>query len=242
VKTFPELFTQFLNFSEVFAIGVSVKIGTIVCSIRMVRRALNRAVIFSRKRILVSLCLCLIFVSPLAADEGPPLEIGAPIDSLKTSELRDSFNEIRNGHRHEAIDIMRPRGTPVRAVIDGIIRKIFISGDGGLTIYEFDREGAYCFYYAHLDHYADNLREGMAVARGDVIGYVGTTGDAAPDAPQLHFAIFKLGPDKSWWKGEAIDPYPFLLRAASEARSAARFQTGTGFAYAKLSEIRSSCR
>ena len=209
----------------------------------MVRKTLNRAVIFSRKRILASLCLCFIFASPLTATEGPPLEIGAPLDSLKTSELHDSFNEIRNGHRHDAIDIMRPRGTPVRAVIDGIIRKIFTSRDGGLTIYEFDREDAYCFYYAHLDHYADNLREGMAVARGDVIGYVGTTGDAAPDAAQLHFAMFKLGPDKSWWKGEAIDPYPFLLRAARRRKErCAISETGTGFAYAKQSEIRSSRR
>jgi murein DD-endopeptidase MepM/ murein hydrolase activator NlpD len=148
-----------------------------------------------------------------------PLKIGPPLDSLKTTELHDSFNEIHHGHRHEAIDIMRPRGTPVLSVTDGIIRKVFISRSGGLTIYEFDREGAYCFYYAHLDHYADSIREGMIVARGDVIGYVGTTGDALPDAPQLHFAIFKLGPDKRWWKGEAIDPYPILLRAITGPQS-----------------------
>jgi hypothetical protein len=94
-----------------------------------------------------------------------------------------------------------------------------MSRQGGLTIYEFDRESVYCFYYAHLDHYAEKLREGNAVARGDVIGYVGTTGDAAPDAPQLHFAIFKLGLDKNWWKGEAIDPYPILMRAVTEPQS-----------------------
>ncbi len=111
---------------------------------------------------------------------------------------------------------MRPRGTPIRAVTDGTIQKVFISRGGGLTVYEFDREGLYCYYYAHLDRYTDELREGLAVARGDVIGYVGTTGDAAPDAPQLHFAIFKLGPDKNWWKGEAIDPYPILMRAEND--------------------------
>jgi murein DD-endopeptidase MepM/ murein hydrolase activator NlpD len=146
-------------------------------------------------------------------------KIGPPLDSLKTTELRDSFNEIHHGHRHEAIDIMRPRGTPIRAVTDGFIRKVFISRQGGLTIYEFDRASDYCFYYAHLDHYADEIREGVPVARGDVIGYVGSTGDAMPDAPQLHFAIFKLGPDKRWWKGEAINPYPILLRVDNNHRA-----------------------
>jgi murein DD-endopeptidase MepM/ murein hydrolase activator NlpD len=171
----------------------------------------ERKVIFSKRLGLVALCTCA-FLSSIAT-ESPPLKIGLPLDSLKTTELHDSFNEIHHGHRHEAIDIMRPRGTPVHAVTDGIIRKVFISRGGGLTVYEFDREELYCYYYAHLDRYTDDLHEGLAVARGDVIGYVGTTGDAAPDAPQLHFAIFKLGPDKSWWKGEAIDPYPILMRA-----------------------------
>jgi murein DD-endopeptidase MepM/ murein hydrolase activator NlpD len=160
-----------------------------------------------------AICISVLLTSPSIAIENPPLKIGAPLDSLKTSELHDSFNEIRGGHRHEAIDIMRPRGTPIRAVTDGIIRKVFISRAGGLTIYEFDNASVYCFYYAHLDDWAEQVHEGSRVARGEVIGYVGTTGDAEPDAPQLHFAIFKLGPDKTWWKGEAIDPYPILLRA-----------------------------
>jgi hypothetical protein len=152
---------------------------------------------FKKTRSRGTLHLC---VSLVGKSGNPPLKIGSPLDSLKTTELHDSFNEIRHGHRHEAIDIMRPRGTPVRAVTDGIIRKVFISRGGGLTVYEFDRGGLYCYYYAHLDRYTDKLHEGMAVARGDVIGYVGTTGDAAADAPQLHFAIFRLGPDKSCGK------------------------------------------
>ena len=182
------------------------------------RKLPDRIVIFS-KGLIAALCICVVVSSLSKAAENSPLKIGAPLDSLKTTELHDSFNEIRNGHRHEAIDIMRPRGTPVRAVSDGIIRKVFISRQGGLTIYEFDGESAYCFYYAHLDHYAEQIHEGGPVARGDVIGYVGTTGDALPDAPQLHFAIFKLGLDKSWWKGEAIDPYPILMRAVTGAAS-----------------------
>jgi hypothetical protein len=188
-----------------------------------IRKPLSSTVIFS-KRLIAALCICVVVSSLSKAAENSPLKIGAPLDSLKTTELHDSFNEIRNGHRHEAIDIMRPRGTPVRAVTDGVIRKVFISRQGGLTIYEFDRESAYCFYYAHLDHYAEQIHEGGPVARGDVIGYVGTTGDAAPDAPQLHFAIFKLGPDKKWWKGEAINPYPILLRAITTPQSVWVFQ------------------
>jgi hypothetical protein len=123
---------------------------------------------FFKRLGLVALCTCA-FLSSVAT-ESPPLKIGSPLDSLKTTELHDSFNEIHHGHRHEAIDIMRPRRTPVRAVTDGIIRKVFISRGGGLTVYEFDREGLYCYYYAHLDRYPDKLREGLAVARGDVIG------------------------------------------------------------------------
>ncbi len=179
----------------------------------------NAEVTFSNRPILAIVSLCLLLLIPSTATGDVPLEIGPPLDSLQTKELHDSFNEIHHGHRHEAIDIMRPRGTPIRAVTDGIIRKLFISRQGGLTIYEFDRESTYCFYYAHLDHYADQVHEGGAVARGDVIGYVGSTGDALPDAPQLHFAIFRLGADKKWWKGEAINPYPILLRAVTAPQS-----------------------
>jgi murein DD-endopeptidase MepM/ murein hydrolase activator NlpD len=83
-----------------------------------------------------------------------------------------------------------------------------------LTIYEFDRQGVYCYYYAHLDHYAEGLKEGMPVKRGDVIGYVGTTGNAPPQTPHLHFAIFRLGPEKHWWQGTPIDPHSLLIKLA----------------------------
>jgi len=165
----------------------------------------------------IGLWFCALSVGLSAATATTPLNIGAPLDFLKPAELHDSFNEIHNGHRHEAIDIMRPRGTPVLAVTDGVIRKLFMSHQGGLTIYEFDRAGIYCYYYAHLDSYAAGLREEITVVRGEVIGYVGTTGNAKPDAPQLHFAIYRLGPDKSWWKGEPIDPYPILLQGTNQS-------------------------
>ncbi|MGH9442185.1 MAG: M23 family metallopeptidase [Thermoanaerobaculia bacterium] len=138
--------------------------------------------------------------------------ISLPLAGLRPSELRDSFSESRGGHRHEAIDILAPRGTPVLAVDDGTVRKIFESAPGGHTVYEFNRDETLCYYYAHLDGYARGLTEGQVLRRGDLIGYVGTTGNAPPNTPHLHFAISRLGPDKHWWQGVPIDPYPILSR------------------------------
>ncbi len=152
------------------------------------------------------------------ADE-PPVIIAPPFADLRMSDLRDSFNEQHFGHRHEAIDIMEPRGTPIRAVDDGTVRKLFLSAAGGKTIYQFNSASTYCYYYAHLDRYTDGLREGQSVQRGQVIGYVGTSGDASPDAPQLHFAIFRLDDDKRWWKGTPINPYPILMEALKKTPS-----------------------
>ena len=140
-------------------------------------------------------------------------QMGPPIHGLRVAELRDTFNEVHNGHPHEAIDIMAPRGTAVVAVVSGTIRKLFLSKPGGNTIYQFDEPQVYCYYYAHLDRYAEGLREGMHVARGETIGYVGSTGNADPGAPHLHFTVFELGPEKQWWKGKAIDPFPELVEA-----------------------------
>jgi murein DD-endopeptidase MepM/ murein hydrolase activator NlpD len=130
-----------------------------------------------------------------------------PVAGIDASSLHSTFNDTRaSGRRHEAMDILAPRGTAVLAALDGRIVKLFTSAAGGLTIYQFDREEQYCYYYAHLDGYASDLTEGQSVARGQTIGYVGTTGNAPAGTPHLHFAIFKLGADKRWWEGDAIDP------------------------------------
>jgi peptidoglycan LD-endopeptidase LytH len=135
-----------------------------------------------------------------------------PVEGARSSDLRDSFEEKRGAsRRHEAIDIPAPRGTSVVAAVDGSIEKLFTSKQGGLTVYEFDRERTSCYYYAHLDRYAEGLKEGQLVHRGERIGYVGSTGDASAQAPHLHFQIFRLGPEKRWWVGTPINPYPFLL-------------------------------
>lgn len=131
-----------------------------------------------------------------------------PVYGIKGKDIRDTFFDRRGARAHEALDIMAPRGTPVLAAEAGHIEKLFTSRAGGLTIYQFDTSGLYCFYYAHLDSYARNLHEGNRVHRGDVIGYVGSTGNAAEDSPHLHFAIFRLTPARQWWNGEPINPYP----------------------------------
>ena len=105
---------------------------------------------------------------------------------------------------------MAPRGTPVVAADHGTIVKLFQSKRGGTTIYQFDPSGTFCYYYAHLDGYVPGLAQGDAVERGQTIGYVGSTGNASPGAPHLHFAIFRLGPEQRWWEGEPLDPYRIL--------------------------------
>jgi murein DD-endopeptidase MepM/ murein hydrolase activator NlpD len=139
-----------------------------------------------------------------------------PVQGISARELRDDFSEMRGGHRHEAIDIMAARGTPVLAADEGKVVKLFLSKPGGLTVYQFDPTETYCYYYAHLDRYASGLREGMLLHKGDVLAYVGSTGDASPTAPHLHFAIFKLGPEKHWWQGTPINPYGFLTVSSSK--------------------------
>jgi peptidoglycan LD-endopeptidase LytH len=137
-------------------------------------------------------------------------DLDIPVEGVRASQLRDTFSDARGGRSHEAMDIMAPRSTPVHAVEDGTIAKLFTSKAGGLTIYQFDPSETFSYYYAHLDRYASDLQEGQRVHRGDVIAYVGSTGNASPDAPHLHFAIYRLTPDRQWWKGEPINPYPVL--------------------------------
>lgn len=129
-------------------------------------------------------------------------DLAIPVTGIDRAALRDSFSAKRKGHIHAAIDILAPRGTPVLSASDGIVTHIRFSGAGGNTVYVNDAQNIE-YYYAHLDHYAPWLHEGMPVKRGDVIAYVGTTGNAPPGTPHLHFAIEQ--------NGQAVDPYPILL-------------------------------
>jgi murein DD-endopeptidase MepM/ murein hydrolase activator NlpD len=134
-----------------------------------------------------------------------------PVEGIRPDQLTRSFDDPRGGMRHhQAIDIAAPRNTPVKAVEDGVIARLFLSKAGGITIYQFDPTERYCYYYAHLERYADGLREGERVKKGQVIGYVGTSGNAPPGTPHLHFAVIRLTAEKRWWEGTPIDPYDVL--------------------------------
>jgi len=146
-------------------------------------------------------------------------DLQLPVLGVTEDQLIDTYTQARSGGRlHDAIDILAPRGTPVVAAVDGTIRKLFTSRAGGLTIYEFDVREERVYYYAHLDGYADGIYEGLFVKQGTVIGYVGTTGNAPPGTPHLHFAIENLTPTKEWWKGEPVNPYPLLTTRVSALR------------------------
>jgi murein DD-endopeptidase MepM/ murein hydrolase activator NlpD len=130
-----------------------------------------------------------------------------PIDEADVEQMKGHFSQRRGRRAHEAVDILAPRYTPVRAVEEGTIAKLFFSKAGGNTIYHFDPTRRFAYYYAHLEGYAPGLHEGERVNSGDVIGYVGTTGNAPPNAPHLHFAVFELTSAKRWWEGRPLDPY-----------------------------------
>jgi murein DD-endopeptidase MepM/ murein hydrolase activator NlpD len=153
-------------------------------------------------------------VIPTNAPESKELverHLTVPVTGVDPDKLVRSYHDSRSGGReHEALDILAPRGTPVVAVEDGTIAKLFNSKAGGITLYQFDPGKQYAYYYAHLDRYADGIKEGDSLRRGQVIGFVGTTGNAPKDTPHLHFAVFRLTADKHWWEGTPIDPYDIL--------------------------------
>jgi murein DD-endopeptidase MepM/ murein hydrolase activator NlpD len=146
---------------------------------------------------------------PDAIDALHRRDLRLPIDGASIDALRGEFEERRDsgGRPHEAVDMLAPRNTEIHAVENGTIAKLFMSKAGGNTIYQYDPSGRFCYYYAHLERYSNGLREGAAVSRGEVIGFVGTSGNAPVNTPHLHFAIFELTADRHWWQGKAIDPY-----------------------------------
>ena len=162
--------------------------------------------------------------SPVAAGSAPQRAAPAmaampagggliiPVAGITPDKLADSWGDARgDGTRgHHAIDIMAPRGTPVLAAAPGTIEKIFESHDGGHTIYVRRADAGWQDYYAHLDAYAPGLHEGQVVKQGEQIGQVGSTGDASPGAPHLHYEIHRMAPGDGWWKGTEINPYPIL--------------------------------
>ena len=163
--------------------------------------------------------------APAPATSAPPpqaeapaqvaLPAGAllvPVAGVAPTALADTFTQARgSGRVHDAIDIMAPRGTPVLAAADGTVEKLYFSqGGGGITAYVRSPDRRWMYYYAHLDRYAPGLAEGQQLRRGAPIGFVGSTGNASPEGPHLHFAINAMVPEQHWWEGTPVNPYPIL--------------------------------
>jgi peptidoglycan LD-endopeptidase LytH len=141
------------------------------------------------------------------------MHLQIPLEGFDPQRMKGSYYETRGGQMHEAVDMLAPRSTPIHAVCDGRIAKLFHSRLGGTTIYQFDQNQRFVFYYAHLQNYAEGLTDGETVKKGDVIGYVGTSGNAPPNTSHLHFSISVLGPLKQWWKASPLDPYEVFTKS-----------------------------
>jgi murein DD-endopeptidase MepM/ murein hydrolase activator NlpD len=142
-----------------------------------------------------------------------PTGLAIPVAGIRPGQLVDTYTQARAGgtRAHDAIDIMAPHGTPVIAAAPGRVEKLFFSpGGGGITAYVRSDDGRWTYYYAHLQDYAPGLKEGGLVKRGDPIGRVGSTGNANPQGPHLHFAINRMANGEKWYQGSAINPYPLL--------------------------------
>jgi murein DD-endopeptidase MepM/ murein hydrolase activator NlpD len=161
--------------------------------------------------------MALLTTFPVSLNRGSVVEtlrarsLLLPVEGILPSQLHDTYNDARSGGRvHDAIDIHAPRGTPVLATADGIVIKLHQGARGGNSLYQLDNDGRTRYYYAHLDHYAAGVNEGVRVTRGQVIGYVGDTGNAQPGDYHLHFAIAILNDVSRWWGGDNVNPYAVL--------------------------------
>ena len=178
--------------------------------------------------LLLSLLLCSLLPAPLLAQSPEPAsqpvidekrtftpadveylykkELALPTQGLPPSTLLNTYR-ISGGSHHRAIDIMAPRNTPLVAVTDATVHRMYHGKTAGITVYLLDENGSILYYYGHLSRYAEGLAEGQAVKKGDVIGYVGTTGNAKGRLPHVHFSIFKAPNPKRWWRVAALNPY-----------------------------------
>jgi murein DD-endopeptidase MepM/ murein hydrolase activator NlpD len=149
--------------------------------------------------------------APPAADAGSDAGLLIPVQGVGAASLVDTYEQARGqGRRHDAIDIAAPRGTPVLASADGAVLKLFRSERGGITLYQLAPDRRTVYYYAHLDRYAPGMAEGRALRRGEVLGYVGDTGDAEPGNYHLHFEVTTTADPARYWGGVPRNPYPLL--------------------------------
>jgi murein DD-endopeptidase MepM/ murein hydrolase activator NlpD len=152
-------------------------------------------------------------VTAPATSAAGPAGLMIPVVGIRAEQLSDTFDDARGGgtRAHHALDIVAPRGTPVVAAAAGTVEKLFHSDAGGNTVYVRSPDRTTIFYYAHLDRYAEGLQEGQSVTRGQQLGFVGSTGDANPAGPHLHFEIMRTTPEAKWYQPATdINPYPLL--------------------------------
>lgn len=152
---------------------------------------------------------------------APGASLAIPVMGIRPEQLRDNYDDPRTGHVHHAIDIMAAGGSPVVAATDGTILKLRTGGNGGITIYQLGRDGRTLYYYAHLQRYAAGMREGLPLQRGEVIAYVGDTGNAGRGNYHLHFSVGRLTDPRRWWESENTNPYPLLAGDYARGRVAA---------------------
>jgi murein DD-endopeptidase MepM/ murein hydrolase activator NlpD len=149
---------------------------------------------------------------PEAPPSGPvdprPLDLLFPVPAVTSSAMANSFDDRRGVRVHHAVDILAPRHSDVVAVTAGTIARMISSVAGGIAVYQWNADKSLVFYYAHLQSYAPGLAEGQAVRVGQVLGYVGTTGNAPKNTPHLHFAISRVERENQWWGGAPVNPYP----------------------------------
>lgn len=147
----------------------------------------------------------------VGADGMPVLAV--PVAGVSRREISDTWGQARSGGRgHHGTDIIAPGGAPVVAVAPGVVEKLFQSRLGGITLYQRSPDRRWTFYYAHLARYAPGLTEGQKVQAGQLLGFVGDTGDAGPGNYHLHFSAARVEPDQRWWEGQDVNAYPMLAR------------------------------
>jgi len=156
--------------------------------------------------------------SPLPAEgahatSSAPASLLIPVAGVRPEQLQDTYTQSRSeGRTHNAIDIMAARNTPVVAAADGTVIKLFQSERGGITLYQLGTDNRTVYYYAHLERYADGLAENRFMRRGQLLGYVGDSGNAGRDNCHLHFSIWLVTDPKHFWDGQNINPYPLLAK------------------------------
>ncbi|HKG91797.1 MAG TPA: M23 family metallopeptidase, partial [Gemmatimonadaceae bacterium] len=135
-----------------------------------------------------------------------------PVEGVRPEDVPNTFLAARGTTRtHNALDILAARGTAVLSADDGRVYRLRSNRAGGLTVYAVDPDERFAYYYAHLDRYREGLTEGEPLSKGEVLGYVGSTGNARPNEPHLHFQVMRMGAERHWWDGRPVDPKPYLV-------------------------------